>query len=181
MALVPRGLTIARVAIATGTACPTLRRLPTFLLKTEPSEYSYADLQRDKRTTWSGVKNAAALIHLRTCATGDEVLIYHTGDEKAIVGLAKVVRGAYEDPSRISAASPVAAEPTSKSLSAKAGGPKWAVIDLVPLRAATTPVTLACIKADVRFKEFARVRQSRLSVMPVPSTLSRVLRDWAGL
>ena len=63
--------------------------MATFLLKTEPSEYSFADLQRDKSTLWTGVSNAAALIHLRSICKGDELFIYHTGDEKAIVGLAR--------------------------------------------------------------------------------------------
>ncbi len=153
--------------------------MPTFLFKTEPSEYSFSDLVRDKRATWSGVKNAAALLHLRTCSAGDEVLIYHTGDEKAIVGLARVVRGAYSDPS-IAEASVTPPTKAAKSHAA-AGGPKWAVVDLAPLRAAKAPVPLARIKADARFKDLGLVRQSRLSVMPVPPALNRILREWAGL
>jgi predicted RNA-binding protein with PUA-like domain len=141
--------------------------MPSLLLKTEPSEYSFADLVREGRCTWDGVTNAAALIHLRACAAGDEAFIYHTGDEKAIVGLARVTRAAYEDP----------AQP---GLNAR-GEPKFAVIDLAPLRAAPTPVPLSRIKADKRFADFPLVTQGRLSVMPVPAALDKVLRQWAGL
>ncbi len=155
--------------------------LPTFLFKTEPGEYSYADLQRDKRTTWSGVKNAAALGHLRACTAGDEVLIYHTGDERAIVGLAKVVCGAYEDPSRIDELKSLEPKPGKAKPKPTTSGPKWAVVDLAPIRAAKAPVPLARIKADGRFKDLGLVRQSRLSVMPVPPALYRILREWAGL
>lgn len=139
----------------------------TFLFKTEPSEYSFSTLVREKKTTWTGVKNAAALQTLRTAATGDEVLIYHTGDEKAVVGLARVSKGAYADP----------AQPGQTP----EGLPKFAVVDLVPLRAAASPVTLASIKGDSRFAEFALVKQSRLSVMLVPTALDKVLRKMAGL
>ena len=138
-----------------------------FLLKTEPGEYSFEDLVRDKRTTWSGVTNAAALISIRSMRKGDEAFIYHTGDEKAIVGLAEVVKGPYEDPEQ-------------RGVTAK-GEPKFAVVDVKAMRAAKTPVTLERIKGDKRFPEFALVKQSRLSVMAVPPALEKVLRAWAGL
>lgn len=141
--------------------------MATFLFKTEPSDYAYADLEREGRCVWQGVKNPQALIHLRTVAAGDEVLVYHTGDEKAIVGLAKVTRGAYEDP----------AKPGVND----AGAPKFAVVDVSPARAAKTPATLAAIKADARFKEIALVTHSRLSVMPVPGAMEKALRAMAGL
>lgn len=141
--------------------------MATFLLKTEPGDYSYADLVKDKKTTWTGVKNAAALGHLRTIRKGDELFIYHTGDEKAIVALAQAASDAYEDP----------AQPGKTP----DGKPKFAVIDLKPLRAAKTPATLAQIKADKRFKDFQLVTIGRLSVMPVPPELDKALRSLAGL
>ncbi len=141
--------------------------MATFLLKTEPSEYSFEDLEREKRAAWSGVTNNAALAHLRAARKGDEALIYHTGDERRIVGLARVVREAYEDPAR----------PGKNTR----GEPKFAVIDLEPVRRAPTPATLDQVKADPRFSGFALVRQGRLSVMPVPANLDRILRSMAGL
>ena len=137
------------------------------MLKTEPGDYSYEDLVRDKTTSWTGVTNNAALAAIRTMRKGDEAFIYHTGDEKAIVGLAAVSRGPYEDPK-------------NPGQTAK-GEPKFAAVDLKPVRAAKSPVTLAAIKADKRFKEFALVKQSRLSVMLVPPELDVVLRKLAGL
>jgi predicted RNA-binding protein with PUA-like domain len=141
--------------------------MATFLFKTEPGEFSYTDLVKEKRSCWNGVSNNAALAHMRTAAVGDEVLIYHTGDEKAIVGLAKVVKAAYEDP-----------EQPGKNAK---GEPKFAVVDLSPVKAAKTPVTLAEVKADAKFKEFPLVTQGRLSVMPVPAALDKALRSMAGL
>jgi predicted RNA-binding protein with PUA-like domain len=141
--------------------------MATLLFKTEPGDYSFADLQREKRCVWTGVANPAALGHIRTAKAGDEVFIYHTGDEKAIVGLAAVVKAPYEDPKQ-------------PGKNAK-GEPKFAVVDLKPLRAAKTPVTLAAVKADARFKAFPLVTQGRLSVMPVPADLDRALRSLAGL
>ena len=118
-----------------------------WLLKTEPSTYSYADLVRDQATTWDGVKNPTALNHLRAMKNGDQVLFYHTGDEKAIVGVARIISNPYADP--------------------KLGDPKRVVVDLAPVRALKSPVTLARVKADPRFVAFALVRIPRLSVMPV--------------
>jgi predicted RNA-binding protein with PUA-like domain len=113
--------------------------MTTWLLKTEPETYSFADLQREKRTMWEGVKNAAALINLRRMATGDDVLIYHTGKEKAVVGLARLFTP----------------------------DPKNGVVELEAMKPLKHPVTLAAIKADKAFKEFALVKISRLSAMPV--------------
>ncbi len=118
-----------------------------WLLKTEPTTFSYADLVREKRSVWDGVANPVALKHLRAMQAADEVFIYHTGKEKAVVGIAKVVKGAYPDP--------------------KAGDPKLVVVDLVPVRPLEGPVTLAAIKADPRFAGWELVRLPRLSVMPV--------------
>lgn len=141
--------------------------MPTYLLKTEPAAYSFADLVRDKHTTWDGVANPGALIHLRAMRKGDEALIYHTGSEKRIAGLALVTKSAHEDPNN-----------PGKTPN---GAPRFAVVDLKPKHAATKPATLATIKADPRFKDFALVRQGRLSVMPVPDELDNALRAMAGL
>lgn len=141
--------------------------MATYLLKTEPGTYSFDDLVRDGRTTWDGVSNAAALIAMRAMKKGDEAYIYHTGDERAIVGLAVVTKGAYEDPK-------------SPGLNAR-GEPKHAVVDLRASKAARTPVTLDVIKADKRFASFPLVKIGRLSVMAVEPTLDRALRSLAGL
>lgn len=120
-----------------------------WLLKTEPSAYSFAQLQRDERTVWDGVKNPMALKHLREMRAGDRVFIYHTGDEKAVIGIATVVTDAYPDP--------------------KKNDPRLAVVDLAPVAPLTRPVTLAEIKSNPRFKGWELVRLPRLSVMPVCS------------
>ena len=118
-----------------------------WLLKTEPSTYSYADLARDQVTTWDGVSNPAALNNIRAMKNGDQAFIYHTGDEKAIVGIARIVSAPYPDP--------------------KLNDPKRAVVDIAPVKALKAPVTLATVKSDPRFAGFALVRVPRLSVMPV--------------
>jgi predicted RNA-binding protein with PUA-like domain len=142
----------------------------TFLLKTEPGEYSFSDLVRDSRTTWEGVSNPAALIHLRTIKPGDDLLIYHTGDERAIVGLARAASAPFEDPKRPGT--------TPK------GEPKAAVVDLVPVAPAETPLSLDDIKADAKLGStpgFDLVRRPRLSVMPVPPAVDKAIRERAGL
>jgi len=141
--------------------------MATFLFKTEPSDYSWDDLKRDGRTVWDGVANNAALLHLRTARQGDEALIYHTGTEKRIAGLAKIVSAAYADPQR----------PGDNAR----GEPKFAVVDVEPMRPAARSVTLAEINADDRFADFALVRQPRLSVMPTPAKIDASLRKMAGL
>lgn len=118
-----------------------------WLLKTEPGTYSFSDLTRDGRTCWDGVSNPVALGHLRAMKKGDEAFFYHTGAEKAIVGVARIVRDPYPDP--------------------KLDDPRRVVVDVAPLRPLDHPVTLAAVKADPRFKDFALVRIGRLSVMPV--------------
>lgn len=135
--------------------------MATFLLKTEPSAYSYDDLVREKSTVWNGISNAAALIHLRSVKKGDEAFIYHTGNERAIVGLAVFASGPYPDP--------------------EADDAKLVAVDLKPRKKARQPVTLAAIKADPRFAQFGLVKQGRLSVMPVPPDLDGVIRSLAGL
>jgi predicted RNA-binding protein with PUA-like domain len=131
--------------------------VPSFLFKTEPSEYSFADLARDKRTVWNGVSNALALIYLRQVKKGDEIVIYHSGPEKSAVGIAVATRAAYPDP--------------------KLGDPKRVVVDLVPLRALRNPVPLATFKTDPVLRTVELVRISRLSVMPLTAAqLKRVIQ-----
>ncbi|MFO0833265.1 MAG: EVE domain-containing protein [Phycisphaerales bacterium] len=140
--------------------------MATFLVKTEPGDYSFADLARDKRAAWTGVSNAAALIALRAMKQGDRVYIYHTGAEKAVVGEARVVsHGAYQDP--------------KKPGTNDKGEPKFAVVDLAPVGTLASPVSLASLKADPRCKDFGLVRQPRLSVMPVSPGVEKVIRDLA--
>jgi predicted RNA-binding protein with PUA-like domain len=121
-----------------------------WLFKEEPSHYSFDELVKDKKTVWSGVKNPLAQKHLRSVRKGDRIFYYHTGDEKSVVGIAKALGDAYADPG-------------------DAAG-KAAVVDVGPVKKLPRPVTLAAIKADSAFKDFALVRISRLSVMPVSDT-----------
>jgi len=118
-----------------------------WLFKEEPSHYSFDTFAKDKGTVWSGVKNPVAQRHLHAVKKGDRVFYYHTGDEKAIVGIAKATSNAYPDPQDASG--------------------KFAVVDIAPVGKLKRPVTLKEIKADRAFKEFPLVRISRLSVMPV--------------
>jgi predicted RNA-binding protein with PUA-like domain len=118
-----------------------------WLFKEEPSNYSYDAFAKDRTTVWSGVKNPVAQKHLRSVKKGDLVFYYHTGDEKAVVGIAKASCDAYPDP---------------KDTTGKAH-----VVDIVPVKKLRRPVTLKEIKADPFFSDFALVRISRLSVMPV--------------
>ncbi len=142
--------------------------MATFLIKTEPDDYSFDDLLRDKRTAWTGVRNPAAQMHMRSINKGDECLFYHTGKDKRITGLARVVRGAYPDPDN-----------PGKTA---AGDDKFVLFDITPIHPARSPdATLANIKKDARYEQFDLVRQSRLSVMPVPSAIDRALRKLAGL
>jgi len=126
-----------------------------WLLKTEPGTYSWQDLERDRRTVWDGVRNALALRHLTAVAAGDEVLVYHTGDEKAAVGVARVTRGAHPDP--------------------KAADPRLVVIDIEPVRALPRPVPLAEMRASPELAGFDLLRLPRLSVMPVSA------QQWAAI
>jgi predicted RNA-binding protein with PUA-like domain len=119
----------------------------SWLFKEEPTHYSWDDFVRDGKTVWSGVRNPVAQRNLRSVRKGDAVFYYHTGNEKSVVGIAKAAGDAYPDP-------------TDKS------GKLYAV-DVVPVRKLKRPVTLAEVKADKRFADFALVRISRLSVMPV--------------
>lgn len=118
-----------------------------WLLKTEPAEYSYDDLEREKRGRWDGVRNPVALGNLRAMRKGDRVLVYHTGGERAVVGTAEVVLEAYPDP--------------------KAKNERLVVVDVEPRGRLARPVTLAEIKAMAEFARSPLVRQGRLSVVPI--------------
>jgi predicted RNA-binding protein with PUA-like domain len=131
-----------------------------WLLKTEPSTYSYADLERDKKAVWDGVSNALALKHLRSMKRGDLAFIYHTGDEKQIVGIAEVTSDAYPDP--------------------KENEARLVVVDLKPRERLKRPVTLAEVKALSEFRDFELVRMGRLSVMPVTEERWKKLMKMAG-
>ena len=121
-----------------------------WLFKEEPSHYSFDALVKDKKTVWSGVRNPVAQRNLRSVTKGDRIFYYHTGDEKSVVGIAKALGDAYPDP-------------------ADAAGKAY-VVDVGPVKKLPRPVTLKEIKADAWFKDFALVRISRLSVMPVSDT-----------
>lgn len=131
-----------------------------WLLKTEPTVYSYNDLERDQKTVWDGVSNNLALKHIRQVQKGDLALVYHTGEEKAIVGIAEIASAAYADPKR--------------------NDPKLAVFDLRPKRKLARPVSLAEVKANEKLKDFELVRMARLSVMPVSDPIWKILMRMAG-
>lgn len=132
--------------------------MPYWLLKTEPSDYSYDDLERDGSTVWDGVGNNLALKHMREVQKGDEAFIYHTGSERQIVGVAEIVSDPYPDP--------------------RAPDSKRVVFDIEPRRRLAKPVTLQQVKEDSSMRDFDLVRISRLSVMPVSSTRWRKLLNW---
>ena len=119
-----------------------------WLLKTEPDSYSWSDLVRDKKTVWDGVRNFQARSNMKKMEKGDVVFIYHTGDEKAIVGQANVTKSAYPDPKDAD----------------------WVVVELSAGKALKKPVSLAQIKSDKRLSDMVLVRASRLSVQPVKSS-----------
>ena len=126
-----------------------------WLFKEEPTHYSFDDLVRDGKTSWSGVKNPLAQKHLRQVQKGDRIFYYHTGDEKSVVAIAKAVSDAYPDPKD------------------KSG--KLVTVDVAPVKKLARPVTLAEIKAKAAFKNFPLVRISRLSVMPISE------KEWAEI
>jgi predicted RNA-binding protein with PUA-like domain len=132
-----------------------------WILKTEPSAYSFDRLVSERRAVWDGVSNALALKHIRSMAKGDHAGIYHTGDEKALVGLARIASDPYPDP--------------------KGDDPKLTVVDIEAGDRLAHPVTLATIKADPAFAELGLVRMSRLSVVPVPPDLWKRLLAMSGV
>jgi predicted RNA-binding protein with PUA-like domain len=128
-----------------------------WLFKTEPNEYSFDDLEREKKTVWDGVGNNLALKNLREVRLGDEVLIYHSGDEKAIVGIAEAISDAYPDPNE--------------------ADEKMVVVNLKPKRRLARPLSLHDIKAIEELSDFDLVRLPRLSVMPVTPAQWNILQD----
>ena len=126
-----------------------------WLFKEEPDHYSLDQLFRDKRAVWDGIENNLALKHLRSVKKGDHVLYYHTGTQKSVVGVMEVVKGPYPDPRR--------------------DNPRLVVVDVKPLRRFDRPVSLAEIKSNPKFADFALVRISRLSIMPVTP------QQWAAI
>lgn len=118
-----------------------------FLVKSEPFKYSWQQFLQDKQTFWDGVRNYQARNNLQAMKTGDLVLFYHSNEGKEVVGIAKVVKEAYQDPT------------TSDE--------RWVAVDLAPLETLKKPVTLETIKADEQLQDVALVRQGRLSVMPL--------------
>lgn len=126
-----------------------------WLIKSEPNTYAWSRLVGDKKTTWDGVRNFAARLNLRAMKKGDLLLFYHSGDGKEVVGVAKVAREAYQDPT------------TTED---------WSVVDVEPAFPLKEPVGLAAIKADKALREMVLLRQGRLSVVPVkPGEFARIL------
>jgi predicted RNA-binding protein with PUA-like domain len=130
-----------------------------WLFKSEPGCYSFADLERDRSTLWDGITNALARKHLREVEPGDKIWFYHTGDEKAIVGLMEAVGGPQSDP--------------------KDDDPKSVVVEVKPIRKLKRPITLARIKAEPKLAGWDLVRMSRLSVVPVTAEQWRMVEQLA--
>jgi predicted RNA-binding protein with PUA-like domain len=137
-----------------------LMRMAYWLVKSEPSTYSWGHLEKDKVTVWDGVRNYAARNHLKEMKKDDEVLFYHSNEGLEIVGIAKVAREAYPDPGTDEKA--------------------WVVVDLKPHKRLKKPVTLAAIKADKRLADMALVRLGRLSVQPVTDAEWKLIMEYAG-
>jgi predicted RNA-binding protein with PUA-like domain len=131
-----------------------------WLVKQEPSSYSWSDFVAEGQTSWTGVRNYTARNNLRKMRKGDEVFFYHSGEEKAVVGVAKVMQTAYPDP-------------TAKE-------DEWSAVDLAPGKPLRRPVTLREIKGNPRLKGIALVRQSRLSVMPLDERAFREILQMAS-
>lgn len=126
-----------------------------WLVKSEPNTYSYADLEKDGKTVWDGVRNNAAALHLKAMKVGDEVLFYHSQEGKAVVGVAKVVKEAFPD----------ASDPTGR----------FVAVELAPVRKLKGEATLADMKANPALEAMVMLRQSRLSVSPVSDA------EWAAI
>ena len=131
-----------------------------WLVKSEPETYSWSDLVRDKRTDWTGVRNYAARLHLRAMQVGDLVFVYHSGDDKSVVGIAKVTKASFPDTT--------------------ADEEGWVAVELAAVSPFKQPVTLAQIKADATLKGMTFVRQSRLSVSPVTPVEFAKLKKLGG-
>lgn len=129
-----------------------------WLMKSEPGSYSWDDLVRDGTTEWDGVRNPAARLHLRAMKAGDEALFYHSGNEKAAVGVMRIVREGAPDPK----------------------DPSWVSVAVAPVRPLPRPVTLKAMKAEPRLAALEMLRQSRLSVSPVRDEEWKAMLDMAG-
>src|SRR5215203_935879 len=131
-----------------------------WLVKSEPSAYSWEQFEKDKQTDWTGIRNFAARLNLRGMKKGDQVLFYHSNEGLEIVGIAKVAKEAYQDPTTDEEA--------------------WVVVDLKPVKKLKTPVSLQQIKGEKRLKDMALLRLSRLSVQPVTDEEWKVVMDMSG-
>ena len=131
-----------------------------WLVKSEPETYAWDDLVRDQRTAWTGVRNYAARLHLRAMQPGDPVCFYHSGDARTIVGLARVTKSAFPDPT--------------------AEEPGWVAVELAAGPSFKKPVTLAQIKAIPALKSMELIRQGRLSVQPVKRAEFALIRKLGG-
>ena len=129
-----------------------------WLMKSEPGTYSWADLERDAATEWDGVRNPAARLHLKAMKKGDEAFFYHSGDERAVVGVMRIVREAQPDPK----------------------DPNWVSVAVEPVRPVDPAVTLKAIKAEPRLAKMELIRQARLSVSPVGEEEWPVVLAMAG-
>jgi predicted RNA-binding protein with PUA-like domain len=135
--------------------------MANWLVKSEPDTYSFDDLQKDGKTVWDGVRNNAAALHLKAMKVGDEVLFYHSGDSKAVVGVARVTREAFPD----------ASDPAGR----------FVAVELAAVRPVKRAVTLAEMKAEPALAGLEMIRQSRLSVSPVkPAEWAAILKMAAG-
>ena len=131
-----------------------------WLVKSEPNVYGWDDLVKEKQTVWSGVRNYAARIHLKAMKKGDEVLFYHSNEGMEIVGIAKVSKEFYQDPT------------TEDN--------NWVAVDIKPVKKLKKPVTLSQIKQDKRLQDMALVRLGRLSVQPVTEKEWKIIMEFAG-
>lgn len=132
-----------------------------WLVKSEPSVYSWDQLVKDKKATWDGVRNFAARNHMKAMKKGDQVLFYHSNEGLAIVGITEVAKEFYQDPTT--------------------DDTNWVVVDLKPVKALPNPVTLAAMKADKAFENMALIRIGRLSVSPVSDTEYKKILKMGGL
>lgn len=132
-----------------------------WLIKSEPFKYSWDQFVQDKQTFWDGVRNYQARNNLKAMKKGDEVFFYHSNEGLAIVGIARVVKEHYQDPTT--------------------DDPNWVVVDVKPVKAMKKPVTLAAMKADARLEGLALIRQGRLSVCPVTAGEWAVIMELGGM
>jgi predicted RNA-binding protein with PUA-like domain len=129
-----------------------------WLVKTEPETYSFDDLVRDKKTVWDGVRNFQARSNMKKMEAGDEVFVYHTGDEKSVIGIAKVAKAPYPEPTDA----------------------EWTAVDLIPSKKLKNPVSLAQIKSDKRLSDMVLVKAARLSVQPVTKDQFEYIMSLSG-